>query len=458
MRTYIICNLLVMLILYYFETRFGGRKNILLPIVVGNVFAYLYVRIQCLPLRLDEPSFYIGICLFMLEAVSLGLYVRYLFRSRVPYKSMEHVRSRLRRPTLFPYVSIIIVSDESKELLEKTIIGCLNQTYPSERLRIYVREKKRRGTIERLCSTYGISYLTGDELSQEGEELYVLLHANMIPKRNFLLHTVGCFEDERVAYVQLPKVFYNGEENLFSQSSSQNQKRVTVIFKREALQQIGRFNLSCLVKASGTIRRLQRKDYIGELVEEDLLLVRKKTTISWWKSMYKAYVGGKLQVGITAFLVVVYSLFLVTKQRTGISVLVGDIGTMFALLLPLFLGELAMYRLSSMEKKVKLYQMEGNQNSRWPNPMRVWIYGEDKKIQGSLYFMREDLMYITIPEVTLEGREVHFELEGNKVEAIVFKREEDRIVLSVDYSKLKKEERVSLISLYIDHLTPCITN
>lgn len=458
MKTYILCNLLAILIVYYFETRVGGRKNFLLSIVAGNVLVYLYFRIQCLPIGQDGPSFYVGISLFLLEVVSFVLYVRYLFRLRFSYKKIELVGSSVRIPTLCPNIAlIIVVSNESEELLERAMIGCLNQTYPLERFRIYIRDEKRRLSIEGLCSTYGVNYLKNEELSPLGEELYVLLQANMIPKRNFLLHTVGYFEDERVAYVQLPKVFYNGEESFFPQSSSKNQKRITVIFKREALQKIGDVTLSSLVKDGGTIRRLQRLGYIGELVEEELLLVRNHTIPSPWNHLHKCYEAGQLQLGCTAFLVEMYYLLLIMKERTGISVLIGDTGTMFALLLPFIIGELAVYRLSGKEGEVRRYHREGNQNARWQNPMRVWIYGEDKKIQGSLYFMKEEFMYITIPEVMLEGSVVRLEVGGSKVEAKLQMREEDRIILSVDYSKLQKEERVSLISLYIDQLKPYLT-
>ena len=108
--------------------------------------------------------------------------------------------------------------NEELEILEATIVGCVNMRTDH---RTYILDDGRRDEVKELARLYGCHYLTRPDnmhakagninyamKSTEGEFI-AILDADMIPQPDYLEKTLGYFQDEKVAVVQLPQEFYN---------------------------------------------------------------------------------------------------------------------------------------------------------------------------------------------------------------------------------------------------------
>lgn len=108
--------------------------------------------------------------------------------------------------------------NEEIEVLEATLVGCINMRLPH---RTYVLDDGRRPHIKELAERLGCHYLTRADnkhakagninaaLEKTSGDIIAIFDADMVPQPDFLEKTVGYFEDERVAIVQLPQEFYN---------------------------------------------------------------------------------------------------------------------------------------------------------------------------------------------------------------------------------------------------------
>jgi cellulose synthase (UDP-forming) len=108
--------------------------------------------------------------------------------------------------------------NEDIEILEATLIGCLNMKY--EHI-TYVLDDGRRPEVKMLAEKLGCEYLTRSDnkhakagninaaLKRTKGEFIVVLDADMVPQPDFIEKTLGYFNDTKTAIVQLPQEFYN---------------------------------------------------------------------------------------------------------------------------------------------------------------------------------------------------------------------------------------------------------
>jgi cellulose synthase (UDP-forming) len=124
--------------------------------------------------------------------------------------------------TYTPSVDVYIPTyNEPPELLRRTIIGCQALDYPNKQ--IYLLDDKRRPPMKELAEELGCIYVCRPDnshakagnlnhaLKKTNGDLIVVFDADFIPTRNFLIRTVGFFQDPKIALVQTPQNFYNGD-------------------------------------------------------------------------------------------------------------------------------------------------------------------------------------------------------------------------------------------------------
>ncbi|MDJ0732811.1 MAG: UDP-forming cellulose synthase catalytic subunit [Nostocaceae cyanobacterium] len=128
--------------------------------------------------------------------------------------------------------------NEDVELVRKTALAAIACEYAPNKKKVYIlddgrperykeddprREKfrKRREQLKEMCEELGCIHMTrGDnEHAKAGNintafrktdgDLVLILDCDHIPSRQFLLHTVGFFQDPKVSFVQTPHWFYN---------------------------------------------------------------------------------------------------------------------------------------------------------------------------------------------------------------------------------------------------------
>ncbi len=98
-------------------------------------------------------------------------------------------------------------------------MGCQALEYASKR--IVLLDDMGRPEIETLAAELGCEYMTRPEhlhakagnlnhaIARTTGELIVIFDADFVPTKNFLIRTVGFFQDAQVALVQTPQSFYN---------------------------------------------------------------------------------------------------------------------------------------------------------------------------------------------------------------------------------------------------------
>lgn len=108
--------------------------------------------------------------------------------------------------------------NESIEILEATLIGCKNMSYPHQ---TFVLDDGKRSEVRKLAESLGCAYITrpnndhakagniNHALLQTDGEIIAIFDADTVPQPDFFDKTLGYFKDEKVSVVQLPQEFYN---------------------------------------------------------------------------------------------------------------------------------------------------------------------------------------------------------------------------------------------------------
>ena len=152
---------------------------------------------------------------------ALILYLAFLRASDRHAEADAHeARLRSLPPEATPSVDLYIPTfNESLEVLEKTITGALCLEYPN--FKIWVLDDGRRPWLKAFCEARGVGYLTRPDnahakagninhaLTKTDADFVAIFDADFIPQRNFLIRTMGFFEDPMVGIVQVPHAFYN---------------------------------------------------------------------------------------------------------------------------------------------------------------------------------------------------------------------------------------------------------
>ena len=152
---------------------------------------------------------------------ALILYLTFLRTTDRRAEADRH-EARLRNlaPGELPSVDVYIPTyNEPVEVLEKTITGALSLDYPN--FDVWVLDDGRRPWLKEICEAKGAGYLTRPDnanakagninhaLTKTGAQFVAVFDADFVPQRNFLMRTIGFFEDPSVGIVQTPHAFYN---------------------------------------------------------------------------------------------------------------------------------------------------------------------------------------------------------------------------------------------------------
>jgi cellulose synthase (UDP-forming) len=188
---------------------------------------YLHWRLFVTVLPASGTPYEIGwvwLC-FAIELLALlDQFILYIALIRTTDRSAEADRyeARLRAVPAeqLPSVDVLIPTyNEPIEVLEKTITGALCLDYPH--VKVWVLDDGRRPWLKAFCETKGVGYLNRPDnthakagninhaLAQTNGDFIAIFDADFVPQPNFLMRTVGFFEDPAIGVVQLPHAFYN---------------------------------------------------------------------------------------------------------------------------------------------------------------------------------------------------------------------------------------------------------
>ena len=200
-------------------------RLVVVGILLVLVTRYLLWR-SLTTLNVSDPLdgvFSIG--LFLLEIFLLVTNILQLFlmlRVKDRHSEANRLAIDIVEGRFTPSVDILIPTyNEPAYILKRTVIGCQALDYANKK--IYLLDDTRREEIRKIAEELGCEYRTrpnnhhakagnlNHALTDTRGEFIVVFDADFIPTKNFLIRTVGFFQDPKVALVQTPQSYYNAD-------------------------------------------------------------------------------------------------------------------------------------------------------------------------------------------------------------------------------------------------------
>ncbi len=261
LQAQLICSLAVVTLMAVIKVLKAGGKWRLIALAFGTsiVLRYVYWRTtETLPPVNQLENFIPGLLLYLAEMYSVMMLALSLFIVAMPLPSRSaHALDRTRLPTVDVFVPSY---NEDTVLLANTLAAAKSMDYPDDKLTIWLlddggtqqkqnsanmREAEaavaRSRQLRALCAELGVNYLTRERnehakagnlnngLKHSQGELVAVFDADHAPAHDFLMETVGYFEDDpKLFLVQTPHFFINPdplERNLqtFESMPSENE-------------------------------------------------------------------------------------------------------------------------------------------------------------------------------------------------------------------------------------------
>ncbi len=209
-------------------TYISPRPRVWSRLVIVAILLILTIRYvlwrSLVTLNLSDPlNGSCSVALFVLEMFSIlngALQLFLLVQTRDRRSEADEKSQAVISGEFCPSVDVLIPTyNEPEFILRRTVIGCQAMDYPHKK--IYLLDDTRRPHIKALAEELGCAYLSRPDnkyakagnlnhaIAQTNGELIVCFDADFVPTKNFLIRTVGFFQDERVALVQTPQTYYS---------------------------------------------------------------------------------------------------------------------------------------------------------------------------------------------------------------------------------------------------------
>ena len=326
---YLIISILALLIAFFISIIKPEYRRILIIVNIFICIVYTLWRFTVIPVHHGIMSFILGISLYCAEILGLISFInfQYLFS-----KNHKLENKSLNNYTMenIPSVDVLICTyNEPLDLLQKTIIASKKLEYPQNKLKIYICDDGHRDELKHLCKNYNVNYITRDNnegakagninnaLSIITGDLFAVLDADMIPKKNFLTKTVGYFTNENMAFVQTPQVYYNQDMYLYNLNKKIPNEQdffmrdievaraasnavlhvgTNAVFRKKYVLEIGGYPTCSITEDMAVGMLLQAKGYDSEFINEELVLGLSATTFTELVKQRDRWCRGNLQV------------------------------------------------------------------------------------------------------------------------------------------------------------------
>jgi len=262
--------LLILLIISYkskIATRIIG--------ITGIVFGLIYIIYRAI-FTFPDPSsfeFVLAIILFITEAI--GFFQSIIFKTFYGTRKI----SKPDKDVIFiepPTLDVIICTyNEPLYLLSRTILSALRLNWPKDRLKVYVGDDGRREEIKEFCDKVGAIYITradnvaakagniNNVLKTAKGEFFLLLDADMIPKKTIAKEMLPYFQDHKTGFVQSPQVFYNYDVYQHNLNANDRVPNEQDFFMRTMMEKRAVFNAVLHVGSNAIFRRTAIDDIGG---------------------------------------------------------------------------------------------------------------------------------------------------------------------------------------------------
>lgn len=267
-------------------------------VMVLTLAVYLYYLVYRLLYTINHDALTFSVVFYYAELhgfISLALYFFQLWRPihRTPSPAPPGLAVDVFIPTY----------KEDISLLRKTVIGCLQMTYPHT---TYILDDGTRPECAALAAELGCEYVARTEhahakagnlnhaLPVSSGEFVAVFDADFVPQPHFLDTTLGYFSDSRLAFVQTPQHFYNTDSLTFRFNVTKRERwteqdvffrlmmpardywnssffvGTSAVFRRRALEDIGGFAVETITEDLHTSVRIYKKGWRGLYHNEPL--------------------------------------------------------------------------------------------------------------------------------------------------------------------------------------------
>lgn len=276
----------------------------------------------------DRIGLLISLAVYLAELYGFIQYILFHYQSARPTDPVPPVIEDADLPT----VDILItIYNEPKEILYRTIVGCLSQDYPEGKCKVYVLDDGRREEIRKLTTKLGCEYIArptnenvkagnlNNGLKHSRGDLVAAFDCDHVPVRSFLKETVVFFNDKKVAFVQTPHHFYNPDtfqRNLKLEQEIGNEQDLFFhviqpgrnyynsaffagsggIFRRPCLEEIGGFKTETLTEDLHTSMELHSRGYKSVYVNKDLSAGLSPESFAGYLKQRKRWARGGVQI------------------------------------------------------------------------------------------------------------------------------------------------------------------
>lgn len=326
---YIIITLFLLFITFLISRKNASYRFFLITVNTVISLVYIIWRITVIPIHHGLISFILGIALYLAELLGLVAFFnfQYLFakKYKLELKTLDDFKNNI-----FPSVDVLICTyNEPLSLLEKTMAASLNLNYPKDKLNIYICDDGHRNELKKLCNKYKINYITREDnegakagninnaLTHIKGDLFAVLDADMIPKKEFLQKTVGYFSDDNMAFIQTPQVYYNqdiyqynlgknipNEQDFFMRDIQEARASrdavlhvgTNAVFRKKYVEEIGGYPTCSITEDMAVGMLLQEKGYSSALINEELVFGLSANTFTELVKQRDRWCRGNLQV------------------------------------------------------------------------------------------------------------------------------------------------------------------
>lgn len=394
-------------------------KGVLVIVSIIVCMTYIVWRFTTIP-NDSILSFVLGIILIIAEIMGMIQFFNFQYLFTKKYVVERKTLADFKEGEI-PSVDVLICTyNEPLKLVEKTLIAALNMNYVKGKLKVYVCDDGKRGSMKALCEKYGAGYITreGNEGAKAGNinnalkiikgDLFAVLDADMIPKKNFLERTVGYFSKEKLAFVQIPQVYYNqdmyqynlgkdipNEQDFFMRDIQAARASINAvlhigtnaIFRKKYVDQIGGYPTCSITEDMAVGMMLQEEGYETLFINEELVHGLSATTYADLVKQRDRWCRGNLQVmrefnpllrkkltlpqkiayidGViywfSSVQKMVYMLWPMAYLMFGVLVLNATVLNLLTFFIPFYLGEILVFKILS----------PGNRSIKWSHIYEV---------------------------------------------------------------------------------------
>lgn len=329
----------------------GVWRLVALALGTSIVLRYVYWRTTAtLPPVNQLENFIPGFLLYLAEMYSVFMLALSLFvvAQPVPSRPTRGLDAGREPPTVDIFIPTY---NEPPKLLANTIAAALSLNYPRDRFTVWLlddggTDQKRQSDdvasaqaaeqrfheLNRLCEEMGARYMTrvrnlqakagnlNNGMAQSTGELIAVFDADHAPARDFLVETVGYFEDDpRLFLVQTPHFFLNPdplERNLqtFAKMPSENEMFYGIIqrgldkwnaaffcgsaalLRREALNETGGFSGISITEDCETAVELHSRGWNSLYVDKPLIAGLQPATFASFIGQRSRWAQGMMQI------------------------------------------------------------------------------------------------------------------------------------------------------------------